>query len=68
MNIVKKLYKYSLLEAKSPNAIPSFQIRVIFKNFVENNSISEEFLLKLITYIFEILSNAKIKTGTNKLI
>ena len=40
----------------------------IFKNFDENSSISKEFLLKLITYIFEILSNVKIKTETNKLI
>ena len=38
------------------------------KNFDENSSISGEFLLNFITYIFEILSNIKIKTGTNKLI
>ena len=60
---VIKLYKIFSSNEKSPNAIPSFQIRVIFKYFDENNSVSNETLLKLITYIFETLSNIKIITG-----
>ena len=49
MAIVNRLYQYPWIDEKIPNAIPSFQIRVIFKNFEENSSISDEFLLKLIT-------------------
>ena len=47
--IVNRLYQYPWIAEKIPNAIPSFQTRVIFKNFEENSSISDEFLLKLIT-------------------
>jgi hypothetical protein len=42
-------------------------MRVIFKNFDENNLASNIFLLRLITYIFEILSKIKIKIGIIKL-
>ena len=64
---VKKLYKFLSSKEKRPKAIPSFQTRIIFKNFHENNSLSNEFLLKFITYIFEVLSNMKIINGINKL-
>ena len=35
---VKKLYKLSSLNEKRPKAIPSFQIKYIFRNFDENIS------------------------------
>ena len=38
MKSVKKLYKLFLLNEKRPKAIPSFQIKYIFKNFDENIS------------------------------
>tara|TARA_E500000178_G_scaffold203238_1_gene200906 strand:- start:503 stop:664 length:162 start_codon:yes stop_codon:yes gene_type:complete len=38
IKIVKKLYKLFSLNEKRPKAIPSFQIKYIFKNFEENIS------------------------------
>ena len=49
INIVKKLYQYSWLEENSPNAIPSFQTKIIFRYFDENISEPKNFLSKLIT-------------------
>ena len=56
------------MKEKRPKAIPLFQIRLIFKNFDENNSELLNLLFKLITYIFEVRSNIKIKKifGINK--
>ena len=51
-----------------PNAIPSFQIRIIFKNFDENISDPENLLSIKITYVLESLSNKKIKKTKNKLV
>jgi hypothetical protein len=36
---VRILYKSDWSKDKRPNAIPSFQIKLIFKNFDENNSL-----------------------------
>ena len=66
--IVRVLYKFTWLKEKRPKAIPSFQIRVMFKNFDEKSSLSNALLLRLITYTFEILSKIKIKIGIIKLI
>ena len=49
IGLYKKLYQYSLLEEKSPNAIPSFQTKMIFRYFDENISEPKNFLSKLIT-------------------
>ena len=38
IKIVKKLYKLFSLNENRPKAIPSFQIKYIFKNFDENIS------------------------------
>jgi hypothetical protein len=47
MNVVKKLYKLPSPNDKKPNAIPSFQIKLIFKNFEENiSSLLVNFLSK----------------------
>ena len=58
--MVKKSYKLLSSNENSPNAIPSFQIKEIFKNFEENKSADKFFLLYEITKIFEILSRKKI--------
>ena len=44
--IVKKLYSVLSPNEKKPNAIPSFQIKVIFKNFEENISLPKNLLSK----------------------
>ena len=57
-----------LLKDSKPNAIPSFQIKCIFKNFEENISKSKNFLSKLITYNLENLSIKNIDKTIIKLI
>ena len=51
-----------------PNAIPSFQIRLIFKNFDENISDPKNLLSRKITYILESLSSKNIEKTSNELI
>ena len=65
---VKILYKYFSLNEKRPKAIPSFQIRLIFKNFDENISDPKILLSRKITYILESLSSKNIEKTSNELI
>ena len=60
IKIVKILYKLPSSNENKPNAIPSFQISLIFKNFEENISDPKNFLSKYMTYILENLSSKKI--------
>ena len=60
MNIDKKSYKRLCSNENNPNAIPSFQIKLIFKNFEENKSVDKIFSLYEITKILENLSKKKI--------
>ena len=57
-----------LSKGKSPNAIPLFQIRYIFKNDVKYISTKLFISAKLRIYIFDILSNKKITITRNKYI
>ena len=68
MKVVKTVYKFAFSKAKSPNAIPSFQIKFIFKNLEEKISDPKNFLFREITYIFDILSIKKIDKIIKKLI
>ena len=60
INIVIKLYAKLLSICKSPNPIPEFQTRIIFKKLVTEIFKSSKFSDKLITYILDSLSIIKI--------
>ena len=66
INKVTALYNKFLSKGKSPNAMPLFQIKYIFKNDVKYISVKLFISAKLRIYIFDILSNKKITITTNK--